>query len=185
MPMLPQFLISKLWRKVHNLQAFWEEILKAMVVCLSDHHCCHCPAAVLSPPHWIPQTSLWCLVWVLTVSSECSLYTWSVWRHTERPVSTHMKKHSTLREHRKVSASVVLTDQMSSLLFSSSAPCTCSLTQYDPRGDEGTGRLKSLESTLLLALSGTSSGGTHRDVFVVMLTQDNLISDAAGDHLTV
>lgn len=105
--------------------------------------------------------------------------------HTERPVRTHMKKHSTMREHRKVSASVVLTDQMSSLLFSSSAPCTCSLTQYDPRGDEGTGRLKSLESTLLLALSGTSSGGTNIDVFFVMLTQDNLMSDAAGDHLTV
>lgn len=96
-----------------------------------------------------------------------------------------MKKHSTLREHCKVSASVILTDQMSSLLFSSSAASTCSLTQYDPRGDEGTGRLKSLESTLLFALSGTSSGGTHRDVFVVMLTQDNLMSDAAGDHLTV
>lgn len=64
---------------MYNLQASWEEILRAVVVCLSDHHCSHCLAAVLSAHHWIPQTSLWCPVWVLTVSSECSLYTWSVW----------------------------------------------------------------------------------------------------------
>lgn len=27
-------------------------------------------------------------------------------------------------------------------------------------------------------------GGTHREVFIVMLTQNNLMSGAAGDHLT-
>lgn len=82
---------------------------------------------MLSAHHWTPQTSLWCSVWVLKVPSQCSLYTRTGWRPTERPVRTHMKKGSTLRKHR---------------------------------------------------------GGTHRDVFIVTLTQDNLMSGVAGDHLT-
>lgn len=81
----------------------------AVVVCLSDHHCSTLPSccAVCSPLNSSDLTMMPCvgahsLFWVQPIPRV------SVEAH-------RMPSENT--EHRKVSASVVLTDQMSSLLF--------------------------------------------------------------------